>query len=66
MSPRAGRRFAYGAALFLVLGLAAGLRTYGSGFGQGYPYARPDEEVAVGIAMDVLAGHPNTEFFHWP
>jgi 4-amino-4-deoxy-L-arabinose transferase-like glycosyltransferase len=52
--------------LWLIVALAAALRFFPIWFGLPYPHARPDEAVAIGHAMDVLAGNLNPRFFHWP
>lgn len=53
--------------LILVFAVGAALRLYGLGFGLPYLHARPDEEVATGIAVQMLAsGNLNPHFFHWP
>ncbi|HEY0873627.1 MAG TPA: glycosyltransferase family 39 protein [Vicinamibacterales bacterium] len=52
------------AAAILVLGGA--LRFVPIWFGLPYPQARPDEETAIGKALDALTGDPNPRFFHWP
>ena len=53
--------------LFLVLLAGAALRLYPLDFGLPYLHARPDEEVATGIAVGMLKnGDPNPHFFHWP
>ena len=50
----------------LVLALAALLRFVPIWFGLPYEYSRPDEEVAIGHAVNALGGAYNPEFFHWP
>ena len=52
--------------LWIVVLLAAALRIVPVWFGLPFPHARPDEAVAIGHAMDVLAGDFNPRFFHWP
>ena len=52
--------------LVLVLALAAALRLVPVWFGLPYEYARPDEEVAIGHAVNALGGELNPQFFHWP
>lgn len=52
--------------LAIVLAVAALLRFVPIWFGLPYEYSRPDEEVAIGHAVNVLAGIYNPEFFHWP
>ena len=52
--------------LTLIVVIAAVLRFVPIWFGLPYPQARPDEEVALGKAVDVLHGHLNPQFFHWP
>ncbi len=49
-----------------VVILAALLRFFPIWFGLEHPRARPDEETAVGYAVQVLGGHFNPDFFHWP
>lgn len=49
----------------IVIG-AALLRLVPIWFGLPYPEARPDEETALAHALDVLLGHANPHFFHWP
>ena len=52
--------------LVAILILGGALRLFPVWFGLPYPQARPDEETAIGHAVDVLDGAPNPEFFHWP
>ena len=52
--------------IVLVLAGAAVLRFVPIWFGLPYEYARPDEEVTIGHAVDVLGGDFNPHFFHWP
>jgi 4-amino-4-deoxy-L-arabinose transferase-like glycosyltransferase len=52
--------------LIIVVALAALLRAVPIWFGLPYAYSRPDEEVAVGHALNVLDGTYNPEFFEWP
>ena len=52
--------------LLLVLALAAALRFVPIWFGLPFDRARPDEEVAIGHAVAILAGDLNPHFFHWP
>ena len=53
--------------LIVVFAVGAALRLYGIGFGLPYLHARPDEEVATGIAVQMLqTGDLNPHFFHWP
>ena len=53
--------------LILAVAVGAALRLYGLGFGLPYLHARPDEEVATGIAVQMLeSGDLNPHFFHWP
>jgi hypothetical protein len=52
--------------LALVLAAAALLRFVPIWFGLPYEYARPDEEVAIGHAINVLGGAYNPKFFDWP
>lgn len=52
--------------LIVIIAVAAALRVFPVWFGLPYPHARPDEGVAVGHAMNVLAGDFNPGFFHWP
>ena len=53
---------------WLALILAAGgvLRLYPYWFGLPHFQARPDETVAVSIALGIVDGDPNPHFFHWP
>ena len=53
-------------ALVLVVLLGAALRFYGIWFGLPYPFARPDEEAAVNLALGMQEGDLNPRFFHWP
>nr|MBA3641562.1 glycosyltransferase family 39 protein [Acidobacteriota bacterium] len=53
-------------ALILILLAGAVLRFVPIWFGLPYPQARPDEEVAIGLALKVLEGDLNPHFFHWP
>ena len=53
-------------ALILVVLGGAILRFVPIWFGLPYPQARPDEEVAIGLALKVLDGELNPHFFHWP
>lgn len=52
--------------LILVFAVGAALRVFPLEFGLPYLHARPDEEVATGIAVAMLGGDPNPHFFHWP
>lgn len=52
--------------LAAVVLVAALLRFFPIWFGLEHPRVRPDEETAVGHAVQVLAGRFNPEFFHWP
>jgi 4-amino-4-deoxy-L-arabinose transferase-like glycosyltransferase len=52
--------------LVIIVLTGAALRLYPIWFGLPYPQARPDEETAVGKAVDVLNGELNPRFFHWP
>jgi 4-amino-4-deoxy-L-arabinose transferase-like glycosyltransferase len=52
--------------LVLVLAGAAVLRFMPIWFGLPYEFARPDEEVALLHARDVLDRTVNPHFFHWP
>src|SRR5919201_1039935 len=52
--------------LRIIILLGAALRLFPIWFGLPYPFARPDEAVAVGLATDILAGNLNPGFFHWP
>ena len=52
--------------LSAIVLLGAALRLFPIWFGLPYPWARPDEEVAVGIALTMLGGDLNPHFFHWP
>jgi hypothetical protein len=51
--------------LIIVVATGAALRFVPVWFGLPY-MARPDEEVAIGIATLILDGKLNPEFFHWP
>jgi 4-amino-4-deoxy-L-arabinose transferase-like glycosyltransferase len=52
--------------LVLILTGAAVLRFVPIWFGLPYEFARPDEEVSLLHAVDVLGGTFNPKFFHWP
>jgi 4-amino-4-deoxy-L-arabinose transferase-like glycosyltransferase len=52
--------------LVLIVIVGAALRFVPIWFGLPYPQARPDEETAVGKAVEVLGGELNPRFFHWP
>ena len=52
--------------LALIVVVGALLRFVPIWFGLPYPQARPDEETALGKAVDVLHGQLNPQFFHWP
>lgn len=52
--------------LALILTVGALLRFVPIWFGLPYPLARPDEEVAIGRAVEALNGDLNPHFFHWP
>ncbi len=52
--------------LTLIVLVGAVLRFFPIWFGLPYPQARPDEEVAIGIALGALKGDLNPHFFHWP
>ena len=52
--------------LMLIVITGAALRFGPVWFGLPYLYARPDEEVATGIATKILTGDLNPRFFHWP
>jgi 4-amino-4-deoxy-L-arabinose transferase-like glycosyltransferase len=49
----------------LVVAVGAILRLWGLQFGFPHPFARPDEEVIVDVALGVLSD-PNPHFFDWP
>jgi 4-amino-4-deoxy-L-arabinose transferase-like glycosyltransferase len=51
--------------LTLVMVAGAVLRFWGLQFGLPHPFARPDEEVIVNIALGMLRD-PNPHFFDWP
>jgi 4-amino-4-deoxy-L-arabinose transferase-like glycosyltransferase len=51
--------------ILLVIALGAFLRLWGLQFGLPHPFARPDEEVIVDLALGVLKD-PNPHFFDWP
>ena len=53
-------------ALAAIVALAAALRFFPIWFGLPYPFARPDEEAAVGLALGMQGGDLNPRFFHWP
>lgn len=50
----------------LILLVGALLRFVPIWFGLPYPQTRPDEEVSLGLALNVLQGDLNPHFFHWP
>ena len=52
--------------LIVILLAGAVLRFVPIWFGLPYTQARPDEETALGKAVDVLHGQLNPRFFHWP
>jgi 4-amino-4-deoxy-L-arabinose transferase-like glycosyltransferase len=52
--------------LLLAVLVGAALRFVPIWFGLPYPQARPDEETALGRALDVAGGQFNPRFFHWP
>lgn len=52
--------------LTAILILGAALRFFPIWFGLSYPYARPDENEAIGHALAMLSGDLNPHFFHWP
>jgi hypothetical protein len=52
--------------LAAIVLLGAALRLFPIWFGLPFPYARPDENEAIGHAFGILAGDPNPHFFHWP
>lgn len=54
-----------GSLVFVVLAGAL-LRVFPVWFGLPYMGARPDEEVATGLARHIAAGDLNPHFFHWP
>ena len=51
--------------IVVVMALGAFLRLWGLQFGLPHPFARPDEEVVVDLALGVLKD-PNPHFFDWP
>ena len=57
-----------GQAAWLVAIVAAGalLRFVPIWFGLPFLRARPDEQVAIDVALSALRGDPNPHFFHWP
>jgi 4-amino-4-deoxy-L-arabinose transferase-like glycosyltransferase len=59
--PPASRRW-----LLVIILAGAVLRLVPIWFGLPYPQARPDEETALGRALDVIDGKLNPDFFHWP
>jgi 4-amino-4-deoxy-L-arabinose transferase-like glycosyltransferase len=54
-----------GIILVLVVMAGATLRLWGLQFGFPHPFARPDEEVIVDVALGILSD-PNPHFFDWP
>jgi 4-amino-4-deoxy-L-arabinose transferase-like glycosyltransferase len=53
--------------LIVIITLGGALRFFGIWFGLPYPFARPDEDVATGKAIELLTtGDLNPHFFHWP
>jgi 4-amino-4-deoxy-L-arabinose transferase-like glycosyltransferase len=52
--------------LLLIVATGAALRFFPVWFGLPYLHARPDEEVATGVAARMLEGDLNPGFFHWP
>jgi len=62
--PRLSDR-ATAALLTLVVAGGAFLRLWGLQFGLPHPFARPDEEVVVDLALGALKD-PNPHFFDWP
>jgi 4-amino-4-deoxy-L-arabinose transferase-like glycosyltransferase len=53
-------------ALTGIVILGAALRLFPIWFGLPYAQARPDESVAIGHSLNILAGDPNPHFFNWP
>ncbi len=54
------------ALLGLILIVAAGVRFWGIGFGLPHTQARPDETVAIGVALAFLRGDFSPRFFDYP
>ena len=52
--------------LIVIVAVGALLRVHAIWFGLPYPQARPDEETAIGKAVDIARGDLNPHFFHWP
>ncbi|MBA2306085.1 MAG: phospholipid carrier-dependent glycosyltransferase [Acidobacteria bacterium] len=52
--------------LIIIVFAGAALRLFPIWFGLPYPQARPDEETALGKAVEVIDGQLNPRFFHWP
>lgn len=52
--------------LILIVAAGAVLRFFPIWFGLPYGFARPDEEVSTGVAIQMLRGDLNPHFFHWP
>ena len=59
-------RASVGQWLCVIVLVGAVLRFFPIWFGLPYLHARPDEDVAVSHALDVLAGDFNPHFFEWP
>lgn len=55
-----------GAWLVAIVAAGAVLRFVPIWFGLPFLRARPDEQIAVGVALSALGGDPNPHFFHWP
>lgn len=52
--------------LVAIVGVGAALRFFPIWFGLPYAQARPDETVALDLAVSVRSGDLNPHFFHWP
>ena len=52
--------------LYAAVAVAVALRVWGLSFGMPHPEARPDESVLIALALDVLRGDLNPEFFNYP
>ena len=52
--------------LVAIVAVGAVLRFFPIEFGLPYAQARPDETVALGLAVSIRSGDLNPHFFHWP
>ena len=52
--------------LVAIVALGAVLRFFPIDFGLPHAQARPDETVALGLAVSIRSGDLNPHFFHWP